>query len=165
VDKVRWARAWRATPTPPPRGGVGCARGATPARPIACIGSGVAAARLHARWRVGVARKRSGLVWWHATHAAPLTHTLRAANPQVFNKTGKVVVTGANMKTKHVKGQGEEAGQITKKEYAIHHSNVMHYSKEKGVRSRVGKKIKDDGTKVRYLIKTGEELGVVTTSA
>jgi large subunit ribosomal protein L24 len=32
----------------------------------------------------------------------------------------------------------------------------MLYSKEKNVASRVGNKFLEDGTKVRYLIKTGE---------
>lgn len=41
-------------------------------------------------------------------------------------------------------------------EAPIHSSNVMLYSKEKGVISRVGHKLLDDGKRVRYLIKTGE---------
>lgn len=105
----------------------------------------------------------------------------------------------------------EEAGQIINKEAPIHHSNIMHYSKAKEVRSRVATKcvllymfcrdrsslrfcalveyaqcnclllislscnrahhlmripdgcvlfrrVKDDGTKVRVLVKTGEEI-------
>lgn len=43
-------------------------------------------------------------------------------------------------------------------EAPIHSSNVMLYSKEKEVASRVGHKILEDGTRVRYLIKTGEIL-------
>ena len=38
----------------------------------------------------------------------------------------------------------------------IHASNVMHYSKEQGVRSRVGIKVLENGDKVRFLRKTGE---------
>lgn len=38
----------------------------------------------------------------------------------------------------------------------IHSSNVMLYSKEKEVASRVGHKVLDNGKRVRYLIKTGE---------
>lgn len=38
----------------------------------------------------------------------------------------------------------------------IHSSNVMLYSKEQNVASRVGHKVLDNGKKVRYLIKTGE---------
>ncbi|KAJ8490651.1 hypothetical protein OPV22_012372 [Ensete ventricosum] len=49
-----------------------------------------------------------------------------------------------------------EPGQIVKIEAPIHSSNVMLYSKEKEVASRVGHKILEDGSRVRYLIKTGE---------
>lgn len=38
----------------------------------------------------------------------------------------------------------------------IHSSNLMLYSKEKNVASRVGHKVLDNGKSVRYLIKTGE---------
>eukprot|EP00878_Enallax_costatus_P042112 GHUV01049133.1.p1 GENE.GHUV01049133.1~~GHUV01049133.1.p1 ORF type:complete len:108 (-),score=36.30 GHUV01049133.1:98-421(-) len=52
----------------------------------------------------------------------------------------------------------DEQGQQKKQESPIHHSNVMHYSTQKQVRSRVGYKVTDDGSKVRYLVKTGEVL-------
>ncbi|KAL6199283.1 hypothetical protein ACLB2K_029068 [Fragaria x ananassa] len=62
-----------------------------------------------------------------------------------------------NLKTKHMKSREEgESGQIIKVEGAIHSSNVMLYSKEKNVASRVGHKILENGQRVRYLIKTGE---------
>eukprot|EP00241_Pyramimonas_parkeae_P007442 CAMPEP_0114250142 /NCGR_PEP_ID=MMETSP0058-20121206/14538_1 /TAXON_ID=36894 /ORGANISM="Pyramimonas parkeae, CCMP726" /LENGTH=163 /DNA_ID=CAMNT_0001363775 /DNA_START=96 /DNA_END=587 /DNA_ORIENTATION=+ len=78
---------------------------------------------------------------------------------EVMTKTGKVMVKDVNMMTKHVKPRSaEEAGQIINKEAPIHHSNIMHYSKAKEVRSRVATKVKDDGTKVRVLVKTGEEI-------
>jgi large subunit ribosomal protein L24 len=41
-------------------------------------------------------------------------------------------------------------------EAPIHSSNVMLYSAEQKVASRVGHKFLEDGSKVRYLIKTGE---------
>lgn len=41
-------------------------------------------------------------------------------------------------------------------EAPIHSSNVMLYSKEKDVASRVGHKTLENGKRVRYLIKTGE---------
>lgn len=41
-------------------------------------------------------------------------------------------------------------------EAPIHSSNVMLYSKEQNVASRVGHQILEDGRRVRYLIKTGE---------
>ncbi|GAB4823203.1 hypothetical protein N2152v2_010249 [Parachlorella kessleri] len=76
---------------------------------------------------------------------------------KVNTKTGTVLVEGVNIKTKHVKPTQEgEAGQIVKKEFPVHHSNVQLYSTEKQVRSRIGYKVLDDGRKVRYLKKTGE---------
>lgn len=41
-------------------------------------------------------------------------------------------------------------------EAPIHSSNVMLYSKEQNVASRVGHKILEDGKRVRFLVKTGE---------
>jgi len=52
----------------------------------------------------------------------------------------------------------DEQGQQKRMESPIHHSNVMHYSQAKQVRSRVGYKVAADGRKVRYLLKTGEEV-------
>lgn len=52
----------------------------------------------------------------------------------------------------------DEQGQQKRQESPIHHSNVMHYSTQKQVRSRMGYKITDDGSKVRYLLITGEVL-------
>jgi large subunit ribosomal protein L24 len=83
------------------------------------------------------------------------------------NKTGKIIkidrkrslimVEGVNIVTKHVKKVSEtEPGRIEKKEAFIHSSNVMHYSKTKNVRSRIGYKVLEDGKKVRFLVKTGE---------
>ena len=46
--------------------------------------------------------------------------------------------------------------KIEQIEGPIHSSNVMLYSKEQSVASRVGHKILEDGSRVRYLIKTGE---------
>ncbi|KAG2299348.1 hypothetical protein Bca52824_035820 [Brassica carinata] len=63
-----------------------------------------------------------------------------------------VVIKDVNLKTKHMKSREEgEPGQIIKIEAPIHSSNVMLYSKEKDVVSRV----------VRYLIKTGELIDTV----
>ena len=77
----------------------------------------------------------------------------------VISKTGHVVVDGVNIKFKHVKPRAQgETGQILQRESPIHHSNVMLYSESQKVRSRVGYRTKPDGTKVRVLVKTGEEL-------
>ncbi|XP_052487126.1 50S ribosomal protein L24, chloroplastic isoform X1 [Gossypium raimondii] len=78
---------------------------------------------------------------------------------KIFKHNSTIVVKDINLKTKHMKSRGEDQpGQIIKIEAPIHSSNVMLYSKEKEVTSRVGHKVLDDGKKVRYLIKTGEIL-------
>ncbi|KAH6764220.1 Translation protein SH3-like family protein [Perilla frutescens var. hirtella] len=75
----------------------------------------------------------------------------------VITHNSTIVIKDINLKTKHVKSKGEEEpGQIIKIEAPIHSSNVMLYSKEKNVVSRVGHKTLDNGKRVRYLIKTGE---------
>ncbi|TQD76549.1 hypothetical protein C1H46_037921 [Malus baccata] len=76
---------------------------------------------------------------------------------KIFKHNSTVIVKEINLKTKHMKSREEgEPGQILKVEGAIHSSNVMLFSKEKNVASRVGHKILENGQRVRYLIKTGE---------
>eukprot|EP00252_Welwitschia_mirabilis_P021538 TRINITY_DN554_c0_g1_i1.p1 TRINITY_DN554_c0_g1~~TRINITY_DN554_c0_g1_i1.p1 ORF type:complete len:187 (-),score=40.01 TRINITY_DN554_c0_g1_i1:172-732(-) len=74
----------------------------------------------------------------------------------INKKDGTIIVKDVNLKTKHVSGREGEAGQIVQVEGPIHSSNVMLYSKTQNVASRVGHKVLEDGTKVRYLVKTGE---------
>uniref|UniRef100_A0A7S3UFH6 KOW domain-containing protein n=2 Tax=Viridiplantae TaxID=33090 RepID=A0A7S3UFH6_9CHLO len=82
----------------------------------------------------------------------------------VNRKTGKVVVKGVNLKTKHVKPRTEgETGQIQRIEAPMNHSKLMHYSKEKKVASRVGLRINAAGKRERYLKKTGEALADYST--
>ncbi|HEY9650326.1 MAG TPA: 50S ribosomal protein L24 [Coleofasciculaceae cyanobacterium] len=72
-------------------------------------------------------------------------------------KLSQVVVKGVNVKTKHVKPQQEgETGQIVTFEAPIHSSNVMLYSSQQKVASRVCYTFTEDGRKVRMLKKTGE---------
>ncbi|CAI9088528.1 OLC1v1022869C1 [Oldenlandia corymbosa var. corymbosa] len=76
---------------------------------------------------------------------------------EIFKHNSTIKVKEINLKTKHVKSRGEdEPGKIIQIEAPIHSSNVMLYSKEKNVASRVGHKTLDNGKRVRYLIKTGE---------
>ena len=126
---------------------------------------------------------------------------------QVLTKQGKVVVEGVNVKvrplildsarvgpctdavTYHVQTKTvqpkmkDEKGTTVQTESPVHHSNVMLYSKEQKVRSRIGHKcgrlligcclvtgeirkltftctrrVIENGKKVRYLVKTGELL-------
>jgi large subunit ribosomal protein L24 len=75
---------------------------------------------------------------------------------RLFKHNSTVIVKDLNLKSKHKKGTEDEPGEIVMIEGPIHSSNVMLYSKEKNVASRVGHKFLEDGTKVRYLVKTGE---------
>ncbi|KAK9084947.1 hypothetical protein Sjap_025358 [Stephania japonica] len=76
---------------------------------------------------------------------------------RLFKHNSTVIVKDINLKTKHVKPkEKDEQGQIIKIEGPIHSSNVMLYSKDQNVASRVGHKRLEDGTRVRYLVKTGE---------
>jgi large subunit ribosomal protein L24 len=78
---------------------------------------------------------------------------------KTYPKVSKVTVKGVNVRTKHVKPQQEgESGKIVTFEAPIHSSNVMHYSEEKKVASRVCYKIIEDGRKLRQLKKTEEFL-------
>ena len=71
--------------------------------------------------------------------------------------TNRVVVQGVNLRTKHIKPTQEgEGGRIVTEEASLHASNVMLYSTEKKVSSRVELFLEKDGTKKRRLKKTGE---------
>ena len=69
----------------------------------------------------------------------------------------RVIVEGVNMRTRHVKPTQEgESGRIVTEEASLHASNVMIYSSEKKVTSRVELITEKDGSKKRRLKKTGE---------
>ena len=69
----------------------------------------------------------------------------------------RVVVQGVNMRTRHVKPTQEgESGRIVTEEASLHASNVMIYSTDKKVTSRVELITEKDGSKKRRLKKTGE---------
>ena len=93
--------------------------------------------------------------------------TVQVINGKDKGKTGKVlrtlpvenrvVVEGVNLRTRHVKPTQEgEGGRIVTEEASLHASNVMLYSSEKKVASRVELFVDKDGTKKRRLKKTGE---------
>ena len=71
----------------------------------------------------------------------------------------RVVVQGVNLRTRHVKPTQEgESGRIVTEEASLHASNVMVYSTDKKVASRVEIVVDKDGNKKRKLKKTGELL-------
>ena len=74
-------------------------------------------------------------------------------------KNGKVIVEGVNMATKHKKPRSQtQTGGIIKQEIAINASKVMLVCPKCSAATRVGYKILDDGTKVRYCKKCSETL-------
>jgi large subunit ribosomal protein L24 len=70
----------------------------------------------------------------------------------------KVIVGGINMVKRHTKPnpQAGVAGGIVEKEAPIHVSNVAIYNSSTGKADRVGFRLNEDGTKVRYFKSTNE---------
>jgi len=78
---------------------------------------------------------------------------------RTFFYENRVIVQGINLRTRHVKPTQEgETGRIVTEETSLHASNVMLYSTDKKVASRVEIVVDKDGTKKRRLKKTGEIL-------
>ncbi len=71
-------------------------------------------------------------------------------------KKGQIVVEGVNMTTRHMKPSQNSAGGKLTLPAPIYSCKAMLYSETHGVRSRTGKRLKEDGTKVRYLKKIDE---------
>ena len=69
-------------------------------------------------------------------------------------KTGKVIVEGINMQTKHQKQTQKAAAEIKHQEGPIDVSNVMYYDTKAKQASKIGFKV-EDGKKVRVAKKTG----------
>jgi len=67
-------------------------------------------------------------------------------------------VGGVNMVKRHTKPnpQAGVAGGIVEKEAPIHASNVAIYNSSTGKADRVGFRLNEDGTKVRYFKSTNE---------
>ena len=93
--------------------------------------------------------------------------TVQVINGKEKGKTGevlktlpvenRVVVQGVNLRTKHLKPSQEgESGRIVTEEASLHASNVMIYSLQKKVASRIELVVDKDGNKKRRLKKTGE---------
>ena len=69
-------------------------------------------------------------------------------------KTGKVIVEGINMQTKHAKQTQKSAAEIKHQEGPIDVSNVMYYDTKAKEATKIGFKV-EDGKKVRVAKKTG----------
>lgn len=76
---------------------------------------------------------------------------------KAFPKKDRVIVEGINMMKKHNKPGGMTTGGIEETEAPIHVSNVMLIDPSSGEPTRVGYRF-EDGKKVRYAKKSGEEV-------
>jgi large subunit ribosomal protein L24 len=73
---------------------------------------------------------------------------------KIIRGTNQVIVQDINIKKKHVKPKKEgEVGKILQFEAPIHSSNVMIYSPDKNVASRVTYQKDESGKKIRVLKK------------
>jgi len=74
-------------------------------------------------------------------------------------KKSRAVVEGVNMISKHTKANTKTPnGGIIKKEGTIHISNLLHEDPKSGKPSRIGRRLNNEGKKVRYFKKSGEEM-------
>ena len=75
----------------------------------------------------------------------------------IFKNKNTVIVTGLNLKTKHLKSTNkEDPGKILNIEAPIHQSNIMLCDLD-NIKSRF-KTIRQDGSKVRISKKTGQSI-------
>lgn len=75
---------------------------------------------------------------------------------RINKKKDRVVVEKVNMVKKHVKASQKTKGGIMERESPIHYSNVMIYCEKCSKPVRVGKKLLEDGKKVRFCKKCSE---------
>ena len=78
---------------------------------------------------------------------------------EVILATGRAIVEGANLVSKHTKPNAANPnGGIVKQEAAIHVSNLDLVDAKTGKPTRVGRKLNDAGKLVRVSKKSGEEI-------
>jgi large subunit ribosomal protein L24 len=76
---------------------------------------------------------------------------------EVRPDANRALVRGVNMVKRHQKQSAQQEGGIISKEAPIHLSNLAYVGKD-GKPTRVGFKIRTDGTKVRVAKKSGAEI-------
>ena len=77
----------------------------------------------------------------------------------ILPEQGKAIVEGVNIVSKSTKPNAKAPqGGIIKKEAPIHLSNLAVVDRKSGKPTRVGFRLDEDGKKVRYSKKSGEEI-------
>lgn len=78
---------------------------------------------------------------------------------KVFPEKERALVERINMIKRHTKGtEMNQAGQIVNREASIHVSNLQLICPECTKTGRIGKKLLEDGTKVRFCKSCGESI-------
>jgi large subunit ribosomal protein L24 len=80
---------------------------------------------------------------------------------RVLRERGQVVVEGVNNKKHHqrpARGGENQKGQIIEVPAPVSASNVQLVDPKTGERTRIRNKVKDDGSKVRVAVKSGQEV-------
>jgi large subunit ribosomal protein L24 len=79
---------------------------------------------------------------------------------RVLRAENRVVVQGVQVVKRHTRQTPGNPGGIVEKEAAIHVSNVAHVDPKSGKPTRVGFKTLDDGRKVRFARRSGENIDI-----
>jgi large subunit ribosomal protein L24 len=77
---------------------------------------------------------------------------------EVMPEANRVKVRGVNIVKRHVRASAAQAGGIVEKEATIHLSNVAHIDPKSKLPTRVGYRFLDDGRKVRYAKRSGDQI-------
>jgi large subunit ribosomal protein L24 len=78
---------------------------------------------------------------------------------EVLRSSGKAIVEGINLVSKHTKPNAKSPqGGIIKKEAPVDLSNLMLIDPSSGKPTRIGRKLDKDGKLVKYAKKSGEEI-------
>jgi large subunit ribosomal protein L24 len=77
---------------------------------------------------------------------------------QVIPKEDRAVVRGVNMVKRHQRQSAQQEAGIISKEATIHLSNLAFADPRDGKPTRVGFKILEDGRKVRFAKRSGDQI-------
>jgi large subunit ribosomal protein L24 len=75
---------------------------------------------------------------------------------RVLREKSRLLVQGVNMVKRHTRPSQTTQGGIVEKEASIHVSNVSHIDPKSDEPTRVGFKLMEDGSKVRFAKRSGE---------
>ena len=76
----------------------------------------------------------------------------------VFPAEDRALVQGVNLVRKHQKQSAQSEGGIISRESKIHLSNLAIADPKDGKASRIGIRVADDGSKVRFAKRSGEAI-------